>query len=131
MAIAMGADARRLADDRDVEMGDAPAACAHPIDREREEAIGGGAAPLRIGGREMHADIAFGKRAENGVHERMQDDVGIGMAGQSAPMRDAHAAEHDVIAVAELVDVEAEAGAHIAQGCELGRLRRARNHRWW
>ena len=70
----------------------------------------------------MHADVAVGKRAEDGVDERMQDDVGIGMARQSAPMRDAHAAEHDVIAVAELVDVEAEAGAHIAQGCKLGRF---------
>ena len=37
-------------------------------------------------------------------------------------MRDAHAAEHDVIAVAELVDVEAEAGAHVAERGELGRF---------
>ena len=68
----------------------------------------------------MHADVSFGKRAENGVHERVQDDVGIRMARQSAPMRDAHAAERDVIAIAKLVDIEAETGAHIAQGCKLG-----------
>jgi len=40
----------------------------------------------------MHADITFGKRAENGVYERVKDDVGVGMARQSAPVGDAHAA---------------------------------------
>src|SRR5207344_1806860 len=68
----------------------------------------------------MYADVSFGKGAENGVHECVQDDVGIGMARQSAPVRDAHATERDVIAVSELMDIEAETGAHIAQGCKLG-----------
>ena len=40
----------------------------------------------------MHADITFGKRAENGVYERVKDDVGVGMARQSASVGDAHAA---------------------------------------
>jgi hypothetical protein len=70
----------------------------------------------------MHADIAVGERAEDGVDQGMQHHVGVGMARQSARMRDAHAAEHHVIAVAELVYVEAEARAHVAQGRELGRL---------
>src|SRR5712691_13031906 len=51
--IAMRTDAGRLAHDRGIEMGDAPAARLHALDREREEAIGGGAAPLRITGREV------------------------------------------------------------------------------
>ena len=59
----------------------------------------------------MYADVSFGKGAENGVHECVQDDVGIGMARQSAPVRDAHATERDVIAVSELMDIEAETGA--------------------
>ena len=37
-------------------------------------------------------------------------------------MGDAHPAEHDMIAFAELVNIEAETGAHIAQGCEPGGL---------
>ena len=52
----------------------------------------------------------------------MQHDVGVGMAGDPAVVRDAHAAEHDVIAVAELVHVEAEAGAHVAERGELRRF---------
>ena len=40
----------------------------------------------------MHADITVGKRAENGVDERVEDDVGVGMARQAAAVRDAHAA---------------------------------------
>ena len=42
---------------------------------------------------------------------------------QTARVGDAHAAEHDVIAVAELVNVEAEAGAHVAQSGKLGGFR--------
>src|SRR5262249_19791490 len=34
-------------------------------------------------------------------------------------MRDAHAPEHHMITVPETVYVEAEPGAHVAQGCEL------------
>ena len=80
--VAVRADARRLADDVDVEMGDAAAACVDALDRESEEAVGGGAAPLRIARRKMHADVAVGERAEDGVGERMQHHVGVGMAGE-------------------------------------------------
>ncbi len=99
--VAVRPDARRLADDGDVEMRDASAARAHALDRECEETIGGGAAPLRIARREVHADIAVGERAEDGIDQRMQHDVGIGMPGQSARMGDAHAAERDMIARVE------------------------------
>ena len=80
----MRADARRLAHDGDVEMGDAAAARAHALDREGEEAVGRGAAPLRIARRKMHADVAFGERAEDRVDQRMQRHVGVGMAGDAA-----------------------------------------------
>src|SRR5262249_33846517 len=82
------------------------------------EPIGGCATPLRIGWREMNADIAVGECPEDGVDERVKNDVGVGMSGQSTPMGNAHAAEHDMIAVAELVNVEAKTGAHIAQARE-------------
>ncbi len=45
----------------------------------------------------------------------MKHDVRVGVSGQSAVERHANAAEHDVIAVAELMDVEAEAGPDVAE----------------
>ena len=58
------------------------------------------AVPLRIARREMHADVAVGERAEDRVGQRMQHHVGIGMAGERrASCGNAHAAEHDVVAV--------------------------------
>src|SRR5260370_1452158 len=120
--VAMRADARRLAHDGDVEMGDAPIPRAHALDREGQEPIGGGATPLRIGRREMHADVAVGERSEDGVHEGLKNKVGVGMSGQPTPTGDAHPAEHVPIAFAELVNIEAKTGAHIAQACEPGGL---------
>ena len=76
---------------------DAAAARLHALDREGEEAVGGRAAPLRIARRKMHADVAVGERAEDRVDQRMQRDVGIGMAGEPACMRDSarRRARHD------------------------------------
>ena len=48
----------------------------------------------------MHADVAVGERAEDRVGERMQRDVGIGMAGELARVRDLHAAEPHMVAAA-------------------------------
>src|SRR5258707_15099402 len=70
----------------------------------------------------MHADAPVGARSEDGVHEGVKNNVGVGMSGQPTPMGDAHPAEHDMIAFAELVNIEAETGAHIAQACEPGAL---------
>ena len=81
--VAMRADARRLAHDGDVEMRDAAAALGHALDREFQELIGRRAAPARIARREMLADVAVGERAEDRVDQRMQRDVGVGMAGQA------------------------------------------------
>ena len=111
----MRPDARRLADHGHVEMGDEAAARRYALDGKAQETVGGGAAPLRIAGRKMGADVAFGERPENGVDQRMQHHVGIGMAGQGLAMRDAHAAEHDMIAVAEGMHVDAGADAQVAQ----------------
>ena len=63
----------------------------------------------------MRADVAVAERAEDGVDQRMQHDVGVGMSLQPAIMRNADAAEHDMIAVAEGVNVEAHAGADVVE----------------
>ena len=75
-----------------------------------EEDLRGRALPLRIGRREVRADVAFAERAVDRVGERVERRVGVGVAGQPWRVRDAHAAEPDVIAGLERMDVEARAG---------------------
>ena len=104
-----------------------PPRALNALDGECEEAVGRGAAPLRIAGRKMRADVAVGERAEDRVGERMQRDVGVGMAGERVRVRDAHAAERDMVAGAERVHVDAGAGAHVAERGRSAWLRRARN----
>src|SRR5262245_11289920 len=67
----------------------------------------------------MKPDVTVSERSENGIDDRVNNDIGVRMAGQALPMRDAHAPEHYMIALTETVHVEAEPGAHVAQGCEL------------
>ena len=93
----------------------------HPLDRERQELVRRGATPLRIGRRKMRPDVAVGERAQNGVDQGMQRHVGIGMPRQRPRMRDAHAAEPDVIAVDESMDVVAGRGADIGERRKIGR----------
>ena len=58
-------------------------------------------------------------------------DIGIGMAGEGLRVRDADAAEHDVIAWAESMHVDAGAGAHIAEHGGLRRLGAREIFRRW
>ena len=57
------------------------------------------------------------------VGQRVQADIGVGMAGELLRVRNTHAAEHDMIAGREGVHVDAAAGAHVAKACELRGLR--------
>ena len=99
--VAMRADLRRLADDRDVDMVDPAARLldqgAGMLDEQRR----GGAAPLRVGGREMVADIARADRAEQRVGDRVERDVGVAMAREALVVRDADAAEPERLARGE------------------------------
>src|SRR6516165_8315812 len=96
--VAMRADAGRLTDHIDVEMGDTAAARPQALDREGKEPIRGSAAPLRITRRKVHPDVAFRERPQNGVDQGMQDHVSVRMAGQALLVRDAHPAQRDMIA---------------------------------
>ena len=108
--VAVRADLRRLADDGEIKMRDAAAALRDAVAGEFEEAIGSRAFPLRIARREMRTDIAIGQRAEQGVGEGMQTDIGVGVAGQCLTVRNLETAEPDMIAGAERMDVDAGAG---------------------
>ena len=70
---------------------------------------------LRIARRKMRTDIAVRQRAEDGVDQRMQADIAVGMGEKAARVRHANAADHQVIAVAEGVHVIAGAGPDIAE----------------
>ena len=92
-----------------------PPRAATRSDGVAQEQVGRGAAPLRIARREMRADVAVGDGAEHGVGDRMQQHVGVGMADQPVIVRHLHAAEPDMVALAEGVDVETLARADIRQ----------------
>src|SRR5260221_13905721 len=107
----MFADAGSLAHDRQVEMSNAAVTCVHTVDRESEKAVGGCAAPLRVAGRKMRADVAIGQRAEDCIGEPMPRHVGIGMAGWGVPGRDANSAKRDVVAGPESMHIQARSRA--------------------
>ena len=63
----------------------------------------------------MLADVAFGERAEHRVGQGVQGDVGVGMADETAVVRDRDPAEHDRGPGAEGMDVVAGADADVAE----------------
>ncbi len=61
----------------------------------------------------MHADVAQRQRAQQGVAERVDHHVAVGMREHAAIVRYAHAAHHHVVALAEGVHVVTLADAEI------------------
>jgi hypothetical protein len=116
--LSMRPDLRRLADHRQVGMIDPPAARVHQRNRMLDEAGRCRAAPLRVAGREMRADIAFADRAQDGVGQGVEQHVRVAMPLQSAGMRDEEAAQPQLLAVGQRMDVEAGAGAADQCGAE-------------
>ena len=111
----MRPDLRPLADHRAVDMGDHAAAGSHAVCGIGQEDPGIRALPLRIGRREMRADVAVRQRAEDGVGNGVHQHVGVGMALQLAVVRDGDTAEPDGVAVLEGVDVVALADADVGE----------------
>jgi hypothetical protein len=111
--VGVGADLGCFADKGDVYVIDPEPLFGGKPHRVAQEDVALGPLPLRIGGREMPPDIAFGQRTVNGIGQRVQPDIGIGMALQPARVRHRDTAEHDVIARPEPVHVETGAGADI------------------
>ena len=65
----------------------------------------------------MAADVAVGDGAKDGVGQGVQQHVSVRMADESGIMLYLQAAEPDVIAGAECVDVVAKAGAYVGKLC--------------
>ena len=108
---AVRADPRLLADQRDVDVLDAPARGRHEVTGVSQENRRIGARPARLARREMAADVAGANGAEQRVGQRVQPDVGIRMAEQAQRAGDAHAEQDDTFAGRQPVHVEAEPGA--------------------
>ena len=111
--VAVRRDLGRLAQEGHVDVGDGAAARAHAPGRVGQEQVRGRALPARIGVGEMLADVAVADGAEQRIGERVQADVGVGVALQRVGVRNPDAAQPDVIAWREAVHVEALAGAHV------------------
>ncbi len=105
------ADLGPFADHGDIGIAQAPAARMQQAHAVIEELRAVGALPARIRWREMLADVAQRQRAEQGVAQRVDHHVAIAVGKHAALVRHAHAAEHDVVALAEGVDVIALADA--------------------
>ena len=83
--VAVGADARRLAEKRDVDIRDAPAPRRNARRGILDEDARRSALPLRIARRKMRADVAVADRAEDGVGQRVKRHVGIRMTYEALP----------------------------------------------
>src|SRR5947207_4276402 len=92
--VTVRADFRALANQGDIEMGDAAAARAHTIHCVFQELVGRRTFPLGIAGRKMRTDIAVRQRAEDGVDQRVQPDIAVRMREKAAAVRHANAANH-------------------------------------
>src|SRR6476620_11592651 len=121
------ADLRALADHGDVGVADAPTARAQQRIAVAQEGAAVGALPLRIRRREVAADVTQRRGAEHRVAQGVQDDVAIAVREHAAIEADPYAAEHQVLAIAEGVDVEAVADAHGAHRCDNSKAKRARS----
>ena len=69
-----------------------------------------GALPLRIGWREMLADVAQSGCPQQCVGNGMEDDVGIAVAGKPALMRNLNSAHHQRPLAGECMNVESHPG---------------------
>ena len=59
----------------------------------------------------MFTDVAERRRAQYRIGERVQAHIGVGVPDQALRVRDAHAAQPDVIARTKAMNVKALAGA--------------------
>src|SRR6202035_3924492 len=99
--VAQRSDLGAFADQRDFQICNAPAARGDAVDRVFQETVRRRALPCGLARRKMRADIAVGERAENGVDQRMQADIAVGMGEKASAVRHADPANHQMIAIAE------------------------------
>ena len=120
--VAVGRELGLLGDDRDVDVRDLRGHLVEDALGLAHEDRGVGAAPALVGGGKVLADVARAGGAEDRVGDRVEHGVGVGVTGESAGVRDAHAAEDERTAGVERMDVDALAYSnyrpdHVALHC--------------
>ena len=88
-------------------MPDRAALTPDKVDGVGEKDGGIDAAPLRIAGREVTANIPGADRAEQRIGQSMQPDIRVGVAREAAIVGQRDAAEHYMVAFLEGMNIEA------------------------
>ncbi len=107
----MRPNARRFADDGDIDMVDQAAGPRDEIARMNDKMVRRGATPLRITGWEMIANISQSCSTEQCICERVEGDIGVAMTRQSPVMRNANATKPKVLTGLEAVYIETQSCA--------------------
>ena len=97
---------RALANEGEVEIDQPAIGGGDQIEGMAQEPVGRRIPPLRIAVGKVPADIALAERAQNGVGQRVQGGIGIRMAFQSMAVVDPDAAQHNMVARLEGMNVE-------------------------
>ena len=83
----------------------------------------------RVGIGKMLSDVSLAERAQHGIAQRVDHDVAVGVRHHPPVVRDVHATQHHVIAVAEGVNVESLPDPHLALHPFPPRIVYPRRHR--
>jgi hypothetical protein len=111
--MAMGRNLGGFAQDGDVDIADAATLRAHEPHGFAHEEVGGRPLPAWVGVGEVLADVARADGAEQRIGQCVQRHIGVGMAFERMRVGEPHAAQPEVVARGEAMDVEALACAHI------------------
>src|SRR6185437_4131350 len=110
--IAHRRELRPLRKHRHIGVSYAELAGAQHVHDRTHEAFAVGALPARIGVLEVLPDVAEPGRPEQRIGKRVQHDVAVGVRHDAMGMRHTHAAQHDEVAGAECMHVDARAYSH-------------------
>jgi len=103
----MRTDAGTLANHRTLDIADFVTRFADDFPHTLQQLQGVGTFPSFVGVGEVHADVARADRTEKRIGDRVEKDIGIGMAEEPFFMRDVDTPEDALAAIDELVDIEA------------------------
>ncbi len=98
-------------------------ASARRRDDVAQQAATVGAGPALVVVGEQVADIAQRAGAEQRIAERMKQHIAVGVGDETVIVGDAYTADHQMVAIAEAMDVEAVADSHHARVSQRLRAR--------
>lgn len=106
-----------LGNERGIDIHDTPAGLLYETEYAFKQFDGTDALKCGICIWEMMADIAFSDCSEEGVCDRVNENVGIGMTIQTEMMRDVYTPEHQGTPLNEAVNVVADPAERNQGGC--------------